>query len=129
MVMLVFGALCGIIANSVLISSTAVLSMWTATDVVYSITVVYINEISSNYYRSKVSYFFMLNAFSSIVINFIMLYITNYRHFYIVILILGAVISPFCLRLIETPFFYYANGDILGFVKTLKRIASFNKKN
>ena len=114
--MLLAGALAGIIANGVILSSTAVLSMWTATDVFYSIIVVYINEISSNYYRSKVSYFFMLNAFSSIVINFFMIYITNYRHFYIVILILSAIITPFCLKLLETPYFYYANGDILGFI-------------
>ena len=51
--MLLAGALAGIIANGVILSSTAVLSMWTATDVFYSIIVVYINEISSNYYRGK----------------------------------------------------------------------------
>ena len=111
--MLLIGTLTGILANGVLSSSTAVLTMWTATDVFYSITVVYINEISSNYYRSKVSYFFMLNAFSSIFINFIMVYVTNYRHFYIIILILSAILTPYCLKIIETPFFYYSNGNLL----------------
>lgn len=124
--MLLLGALTGILANGVLSSSTAVLTMWTATDIFYSITVVYVNEISSNYYRSKVSYFFMLNAFSSIFINFIMVYVTNYRHFYLIILILASILTPFCLKIIETPFFYYANGNLLKFIESLKKIGSVN---
>ena len=129
MLMLLAGSLLGIIANGIFLSSTAVLSLWTATDVFYSMAVVYVNEISSNYYRSKVSYFFMLNSFSSIVVNFIMIFIPNYRKFYVIILLLSAVLSPFCLKLIETPFFHFANGSILHFIHSLKKIASYNHKN
>lgn len=124
--MLLIGAFAGILANSVLASSSAVLSMWTATDVFYSITVVYVNEISSNYYRSKVSYFFMLNAFSSIFINFVMIYVTNYRHFYVIVLILTSILTPYCLKIIETPYYYFANGNLLSFIKSLKKISFVN---
>lgn len=70
-----------------LLSSIGVIFIWTAFDIFFSIITVYINEISSNYYRSKVPFFYLINAIAAFVINFLMYYLTSYRTFYMIVLI------------------------------------------
>lgn len=73
------GCLFGILGDGAFTISNGVLLIWTATDIVFSVGVIYINEISSNYMRSKTPLFFLFNSFGGIIINFVLYYYEDYR--------------------------------------------------
>ena len=73
------GCLFGIMGNGAFTISNGVLLIWTATDIVFSVGVIYINEIASNFMWSKTPLFFLFNSFGGIIINFVLYYYEDYR--------------------------------------------------
>ena len=104
----VFGSLLGYFGNDAFTISTGVLLIWTAGDIIFSVGVIYINEIASNYLRSKSPLFFLFNSIGGIIINFVLYKFTNYRDYYLIILF-GILLTIYpLLRLIESPFHYFS---------------------
>ncbi len=76
---LLTGFIIAIPSNSLFGISTGVLLVWTSGDIFYSMALLFVNESSSNYLRSKVSGFFLIAAVGSISINGILLFMESYK--------------------------------------------------
>ena len=107
--------------------SAGMVLVWTAIDIYYSNSVLYLNEISGNYLRARIAKFFIFSAAGAILINFVLIYITNYKSFLMICLACISTFSIFLSKIIESPFILFTNGKIKSCYDSLFAISVFNR--
>lgn len=129
-IMMVFffvGSILSIFSEKFVFLSLGLAFTWTATDIFYTMSSTYFNEICSNYLRSKVIVFYFISAAGGIAMNGILFFITSYRSFYIFCFLNTIIFSLVFTQIIESPYFGFSSGDILKFYKILEKISTFNE--
>ena len=126
---LLVGGVISIFGNSIWSISTGVLLTWTSTDIFYSMALIYFNEITSDYLRSKVSIFFIIAAVGAISINFILLFIPDFKNYYLFCFICCFLFSFLFFRFVPSPFFVFSTGNFKNYHDSLLEIGTRNGKD
>ena len=95
----------------------------------HSIANLYVNEICSDFLRSKYMFFDFISAIASIFINFVLIYIEGYKNFFILCFLIMIFFTAFFYRIIESPFYTYFTNDVKNFYLNLSQISQFNEKD
>ena len=102
---------------------------YTAEDIFNQLNIIYFNEISNNKLRSRVPLVWTFKAFGSIAINFILLYIPDYRDFFLLALCVCISYIIFVPFVIESPYFAFKSGDLRKYFDVIKDIGKRNSKD
>ena len=123
------GCVVAIFGDGVWSITTGILLVWTSTDIFYSMSLIYFNEITSDYLRSKVSIFFIIAAIGSISINGILLFIPDFKDFYIFCFLCSVFFSIFYFKFLPSPFYIFSTGNFKKYHDTLLDIGEKNGKD
>ena len=94
----------------------------------HTIANLYINEICSNFLRSKFLFFDLISSLGSICVNFLLVFIEGYKNFFLLCFLIMIFFTAFFYRIIESPYFIFFTKDVKNFYLNLNRISYFNEK-
>lgn len=100
-----------------------------AQDILYQLAFIYYNEIASTTLRSKISIIGTYYAFGNLAINYILVFIPDYRDFYMLSLIGCTFAIWLVIKMIETPYFAFSTGKLIKYMNTLEDIGYQNGSN
>ena len=125
----ILGGVLSIFSKTLFFIIFGVLLLWTSLDIFFSISLIYLNEISSDYFRSKIPVFFVIAAIGSICINFILVHIPSYKGYFIFCFCFILTFSVFYSKVISSPFFVFSTGNLKKYYDVLMEISDFNKND